>query len=118
MKVKNKAKFLFKGSSTIHKSIIKLRKRASRYLSLFSPNRLCLYKSKLKLISDIEKNSGPTPMQVDSSKTIAAPHSQGNELVFGQNAGQQCVAMSLCSLIYNARQRNSSGSDLINIMNI
>ena len=127
VKVKNKATFLFKGSSTIHKSIIKLRKRASWYLSLFSPNRLCLYKSQphaanycnLKLlISDIEKNPGPTPMQVDSSKTIAAPHSQGNELVFGQNAGQQCVAMSLCSLIYNARQRNSSGSDLINIMNI
>ena len=28
-------------------------------------------------------------------QTIAAPYSQGNELVFGQNAGQQCVAMSL-----------------------
>ena len=36
-------------------------------------------------------------MYVDPSKTIAAPYSQGNELVFGQNAGQQCVAMSLCS---------------------
>ena len=42
----------------------------------------------------------------------------GNELVFGQNAGQQCVAMSLCSLIYNTRQRISSGRDLRNIMNI
>ena len=32
--------------------------------------------------------------------------------------GQQCVAMSLCSLIYNARQRITSGHDLISIMNI
>ena len=31
---------------------------------------------------------------------IAPAYSQGNELVFGQNAGQQLiVAMSLCSLI-------------------
>ena len=95
-------------------------------MSLFSPNRLCLYKSeahaanycKFKLTSDIEKNPGPTSMHVDSSKTIAAPYSQGNELVFGQNAGQQCVAMSLCSLIYNSRQRISSGHGLINVMNI
>ena len=86
-------KFLFKGTGTIYKSLLKLRKRASRYLSLFSPNRLCLFKSqahaanycKFKLISDIEKNPGPTPMQVDSSKTIAVPYSQGDELVFGQN---------------------------------
>ena len=34
-------------------------------------------------------------------KTTVAPYSQGNELVFGQNAGQQCVAMSLCSLVNN-----------------
>ena len=125
-KQRNKAKLLFKGSGKIHKSIIKLKKRASRYLSLFSPNRLCLYKSqahaanycKFKLVSDIEKNPGPTPMHVDSSKTIAAPYGQGNELVFGQNAGQQCVAMSLCSLLYNTRQSISSARDLINIMNI
>ena len=57
-------------------------------------------------------------MHVDSSKIIAAPHSQGNELVFGQNAGQQCVAMSLCSLIYNTRQSISSAHDLMNIINI
>lgn len=125
IKQRNKTKFLFKGSGTIHESLLELRKRASRYLSLFSPNRLCLYKSqahaanycKFKLISDIEKNPGPPPMHVDSSKTIAAPYSQGNELVFGQNAGQQCVAMSLCSLIYNTRQSISSAQDLINIMN-
>ena len=54
-------------------------------------------------------------MHVDSSKTIAAPCSQGNELVFGQNSRQKCVARSLCSFIYNTRQRISSGQDLIDI---
>ena len=57
-------------------------------------------------------------MHIDSGKTIVAPYSQGNELVFGKNAGQQCLAMSLCSLIYNTRLRISSGHDLINIRNI
>ena len=48
---------------------------------------------------DIEKNPGPNSLHVDPSKTIKAPYSQGNITVFGQNAGKQCVAMSLCSLI-------------------
>ena len=47
---------------------------------------------------DIEKNPGP-PIYVDPSKTIAALYSQDNELALGQNVGQQCVAMSLCSLL-------------------
>ena len=51
-------------------------------------------------------------------QTIAAPYSQGNELVSGQNAGQRCVAMSLCSLIHNNKQGISSANDLIQIMNI
>ena len=65
----------------------------------------------------MEKNPGP-PTYVDPNKTIVTPYSQGNELVFGQNAGQQCVAMSLCSLIYNDTQGISSANDLIQIMNI
>ena len=59
-----------------------------------------------------------TPTYVDPNKIIVASYSQGNELVFGQNAGQQCVAMSLCSLIYNDTQGISSANDLIQIMNI
>ena len=43
------------------------------------------------------------------------PCSQGNELVFGQNSRQKCVARSSCSFIYNTRQRISSGHDLIDI---
>ena len=122
-----KLKLELKSSETLRKSILKFKSRTGRYCSLFSCNRVtCLYKSqthvanycKLKLSTDIEKNPGPRPMYVDPSKTIAAPYSQGNELVFGQNAGQQCVAMSLCSLIYNNKQGISSANDLIQIMNI
>ena len=86
---------------------------------------MCLDKSqthvanycKFKLSTDMEKNPGPRPMYIDPGKTIAAPYSQGNELVFGQNAGQQYVAMSLCSLIYNNKQGIISANDLIQIMN-
>ena len=49
---------------------------------------------KFQLSSDIEKIPGPTPMYIDPNKTKTAPYSQVNELVFGQNSGQQCVAMS------------------------
>ena len=47
-----------------------------------------------KLSRDIEKNPGLTPVYIDPFKTVAAPYSQGYESIFGQNAGQQCVAMS------------------------
>ena len=57
-------------------------------------------------------------MYIDPSKTITAPYSQANELVFGQNSGQQCVALSLCSLIYNNKQGINSANDLVSIMNI
>ena len=73
---------------------------------------MCVYKSqthvsnycKFQLSADTEKNRGPTPMYIDPSKTITAPYSQANELVFGQNSEQQCVEMSLCSLIHNSKQ--------------
>ena len=68
----------------------------------------CAYKSlihqvnfgQFKLSTDIEKNPGPS-VYVDATKTIHAPYCQGNVVVFGENAGQQCVAISLCALIYN-----------------
>ena len=41
---------------------------------------------KFKLRTDIEKNPGPTSVEIDPSKTIRAPYSQGNELVFGPNS--------------------------------
>ena len=57
-------------------------------------------------------------MYIDPSKTITAPYSQSNELVLEQNSGQQCVAMSLYSLIYNNKQGINSADDLASIMKI
>ena len=124
---KHDKKYLLNCSVRVYQRIIKLKYRASRYLSMFSCNRpMCLYKSqthasnccKFQLSSDKEENLGPTPMYIDPRKTIMAPHSQANELVFGQNSGQQCVTMSLCSLIYNNKQGINSANDLVSIMTI
>ena len=120
-------KHLLHCSVWVYQRIIKLKYRASRCLSMFSCNRpMWLNKSqthpsnycKLQLSSDIKKNPSPTPMYIDPSKTITAPYSQANELVFGQNSGQQCVALSLYSLIYNKKQGINSADDLMSIMNI
>ena len=123
---KHDKKYLLNCSVRVYQRIIKLY-GARRYLSMFSCNRpMCLYKSqthasnycKFQLISVIGKNPGPAPMYIDPSKTIMAPYSKANELVFGQNSGQQCVTMSLCSLIYNNKQGINSANDLVSIMNI
>ena len=45
----------------------------------------------LKLSTDIEKNPAPS-VYVDATKTIHAPYCQRNVVVFGENAGQQCVS--------------------------
>ena len=63
-----------------------------------------------KLCTDIEKNPGPS-IYVDATKTIHAPYFQGNVTVFGENAGQQGVAMSLCALIYSKRTKITSVDD-------
>ena len=57
--------------------------------------------TRYRFLNDIEKNPGTLMHGVDPTKTIQAPYSQGDVHVFGQNAGQQCVAMSLCALIYH-----------------
>lgn len=75
--------------------------------------------TKYKLSNDIEKNPGPSIHHyVDPSKTIQAPYSQGNIMVFGENAGQQCVAMSLCALIYHEMKVINTANDLKQIMHI
>ena len=51
-------------------------------------------------------------------KTIHAPYCQGNVVVFGENAGQQCVAMSSCALIYSKIRRITSVDDMIQIMTV
>ena len=47
-----------------------------------------------KLCTDKEKNPGPS-VYVDATKTINVPYCQGNVTVFGENAGQKCIAMSV-----------------------
>jgi len=74
--------------------------------------------TKYKLSNDIEKNPGPSVYYVDPSKTIKAPYSQGNNIIFGENAGQQCIAMSLCALIYHKMKGINTTSDLEQIMHI
>ena len=83
--------------------------------SLFTSDNHRINYCKFKLSSDVEKNPGPI---VDPSKTIRAPYSQGNITVFGQNAGQQCVAMSLISLIYHNNGGINCPNDLIQIMDV
>ena len=73
--------------------------------------------SKLILCGDIETNPGPAFN--NPGKSIHAPYSQGNTDVFGENAGRQCVPMSLCSLIYYNRNNSIfDSSDLVHIMNL
>lgn len=93
---------------------VKLRCNYTSVRSVYKNVNHRMNHTELKLSNDIEKNPGP----IDHTKTIQAPYSQGNVEVFGENAGTQCVAMSLTSLIYNYRRSISSSMDLVNIMNI
>ena len=54
---------------------------------------------------------------VDPRKIIKAPYSQG-DVVFGQNAGQQCVAMSLCALIYHNMKEIGKPNEFKQIVHI
>ena len=65
----------------------------------------------------IEKNPGPS-VYVDATKTIHVPYCQGNVVVFGEDARQKCVAMSLCTLIYRKIRRITSVDDMIQIMTV
>ena len=47
-----------------------------------------------------------------------APYSQGDVVVFAQTAGQQCVAMILCGLIYHNMKGIGNPNDLKQIMHI
>ena len=71
--------------------------------------------SNFTLSGDVEKNPGPYTI-IDPNKTISAPYSQGNIALFGPNAGRQCLAMSLCTLIYKHKNSISSSADLASII--
>ena len=69
----------------------------------------------LKLCNDIETNPGPP---INRSLTIKAPYSQGDVTIFGTNAGQQCVSMSLSALVFNNIRGINNYNDLVQIMNM
>lgn len=57
----------------------------------------------LRLSNNVEENPGPRDIKeiVNPTYTVHADFHQGFESRFGSNAGKQCVAMSLCSTVYN-----------------
>ena len=53
----------------------------------------------------MQENPGPTIFDIIvPSTTVSVDSSQGNEVLFGVNAGKQCVAMSLTAIIYQQIQ--------------
>ncbi|XP_066022461.1 uncharacterized protein [Pocillopora verrucosa] len=56
----------------------------------------------IRQANDVEENPDPTVFDViDPKRTICADYSQGNEALFGENAGNQCVAISPTAVIYH-----------------
>ena len=52
--------------------------------------------------NDVEENPGPTIYLISLIQQpliMSADSSQGNEAIFGVNAGKQCVAMSLTAIL-------------------
>lgn len=37
---------------------------------------------------------------VDATFTVHANYNQNNDLIFGLNAGKQCISLSLCAIVY------------------
>ena len=69
----------------------------------------------------MEENPGPTIFDIiDPVRTVSANYSQGNEALFGENAGKQCVPMSLTAIIYLQIEHisNWTSSNLNNILTI
>ena len=69
--------------------------------------------------NDVEENPGSTIFDIiDPTTFVSADSSQGNEAIFGVNAGKQCVAMSLTAIIYHQIQDNSTlnNSTLITLL--
>ena len=73
----------------------------------------------IRQANDVEENPGPTTFDIiDPTTTMSADSSQGNEALFGVNAGKQCVAMSLTAILYRQIQDISlwTNSTLNNIL--
>ena len=57
-------------------------------------------------------------INISHNNTVCAAYSQGDVGIFGENAGQQCVVMSLCALIYHQMKGITNPDDLKQIMHI
>ena len=106
-----------------HDNFVKTKDTLSYFLSLML--MMVFYNAYIPLLirqaNDVEENPGPTIFDViDPTRTICADHSQGNEALFGENAGKQCVAMSLTAIIYHHIQDINfwTSSNLNNILTI
>ena len=67
-----------------------------------------------KNTGDVGEIPGPTILDIiDLATTVSTDSSQGNEAIFGVNAGKQCVAMSLTAIIYHQIQDNSTLKTLL-----
>ena len=111
--------------STLNRKSSSCRESLRKYLSLYSCNTSSsVYKNAshrghcatLNLCNDIETNPGPPTHDIDPTLTIKAPYSQGDIMYFGDNAGKQCVAMSLIDLIYNQIKGRHTCNDLVQIL--
>ena len=125
--VQKMRKKLHSTQSTLHQKPTNCRESLSKYVSLFSCNTpSSVYKNAshrghcvtLSLCNDIETNPGPCINDIDPTLTIKAPYSQGDIMYFGENAGKQCVAMSLVALIYNKIKGIHTCNDLVQILEI
>ena len=60
----------------------------------------------IRQANDVEENPDPTIFDINNpTTTVSADSSQGNEALFDENAGKQCVAnISLTGIIYNQIQ--------------
>ncbi|CAB4017807.1 Hypothetical predicted protein [Paramuricea clavata] len=73
------------------------------------------------LCNDIETNPGLAIFHIDPSKTVSAPYNQGNQIMFGETAGQQCLAIENSQfeqkavVIEELEQVNASGSVEMNV---
>ena len=71
------------------------------YWSIFLIGYIVYVALLLRMANDVEENPGPTVLDIIyPSETNCADVSQGNTRQFGQNAGKQCVAMSLTAIIH------------------
>ena len=67
----------------------------------------------------MKENPGLTLFNIiDPMRTASADYSQGSEVLFGDNAGKQCVGMSLTAIIYHQIEHisNWTSSTLNNIL--